>query len=147
MDWTKPALPPSDAPDVVARWLRDRECVKQLMQRYSYGVDTRDFAVVRSVFHPDCRVEGTLEDGALEPYLEGIEEGIQQWAATFHFVGNQYVELDGERGHMESWCLGYHMEAEDSPIDDVAFRSMGCTPSATAVFRTRPSIGAGKGLV
>jgi hypothetical protein len=105
--------------EATTHWLRDQELIRQLIQRYFYGVDTPDFEVVRSVFHPDCRVEGTLEDGALEPYLEGIEEGLTQWAATFHFCGNQYVSVDGDRGHVESWCLGWHMEEEGSPIDDL----------------------------
>ncbi|MGE4652306.1 MAG: nuclear transport factor 2 family protein [Myxococcota bacterium] len=110
-----------DVADVAAnmRWLRDREQLKMLYQRYAFGVDSRNFEIVRSVFHPDCRVSGTLEEGALDPYLEGIEEGLQQWEATMHFMGNQYVEIDGDRGHVETWVVGYHMEAEGSPIDHV----------------------------
>jgi hypothetical protein len=42
---------------------------------------------------------------------------MYQWDATMHFVGNQYVEIAGDRGFVESWVLGYHMEADDSPID------------------------------
>lgn len=113
--------PPPDASDVAAnvRWLRDREQLRMLYQRYAYGVDTRDFALVRSVFHPECVVSGTLEDGPIEPYLEGIEAGLKQWDATMHFMGNQYVQLDGDTGHVETWVVGYHMEAPDSPLDDL----------------------------
>ena len=73
--------PAPDASDIDAnmRWLRDREQLKMLYQRYAYGVDTGDFEIVRSVFHPDCTVSGTLEDGAIDAYLEGIEAGLQQW--------------------------------------------------------------------
>lgn len=111
--------PPPDAADHESnvRWLRDREQLRMLYQRYAYGVDTGDFEVVRSVFHPECTVSGTLEDGPLEPYLEGIEAGLQQWDATMHFMGNQYVEIDGDRGHVETWVVGYHMEAPDSPLE------------------------------
>ena len=119
MDLTRPCLPPSSNPEEIAGWLRDLELIRQLMQRYACGVDTPDFEIVRSVFHPECRVEGTLEDGALGPYLEGIEEGLHQWDATFHFIGNQCVTIAGDEGQMESWCLGYHMEAKGSPIDDL----------------------------
>ena len=111
--------PAPDASDVEAnlRWLRDREQLEMLYQRYAYGVDTRDFEIVRSVFHPDCTVSGTLEDGPLEPYLEGIEGALAQWDATMHLMGNQYVEIDGDRGHVETWVVGYHMEAPGSPLD------------------------------
>ena len=111
--------PPQNDHEATTRWLRDQELIRQLIQRYFYGVDTPDFEVVRSVFHPDCHVEGTLEGGALGAYLEGIEEGLAQWGATFHFCGNQYVTVDGDKGHVESWCLGWHMETESSPIDDL----------------------------
>ena len=108
-----------DASDLEAnvRWLRDREQLAMLYQRYAYGVDTKDFDTVRSVFHPDCVVSGTLEEGELEPYLEGIEAGLEQWPATMHFMGNQYVQIDGDRGHVETWVVAYHMEADDSPLD------------------------------
>ena len=63
--------PPPDASNLEAnvRWLRDREQLRMLYQRYAFGVDSGNFDLVRSVFHPDCTVRGTLEDGALEPYL------------------------------------------------------------------------------
>lgn len=115
----RPNIPPSDDLAATTRWLRDQELIRQLIQRYFYGVDTPDFELVRSVFHPDCEVVGTLESGRLGPYLEGIEEGLTQWDATFHFVGNQYVSVDGDSGHVETWCLGWHMEAEGSPIQDL----------------------------
>ena len=113
--------PAPDVSDVEAnmRWLRDREQLRMLYQRYAYGVDPRDFELVRSVFHPDCVVSGTLEDGPLESYLEGIEEGLKQWDATMHFMGNQYVRVDGDEGHVETWAVAYHMEADDSPLDDL----------------------------
>ena len=64
-----------------------------------------DFEIVRSVFHPDCVVSGTLEDGAIGSYLEDIEETLGQWAATMHFMGNQYVSVAGNEGHIETWAV------------------------------------------
>jgi hypothetical protein len=111
------APPPSSDAEATLRWLRDREIVRNLYRRYAFGVDSIDFELVRSVFHPDCVVVGTAEQGTLDDYLNGIEEALHQWDATMHFVGNQYIEIDGDRGHVESWVVGYHMEAEGSPID------------------------------
>jgi SnoaL-like domain len=115
----EPKIPDADDLEANVRWLRDLELIRALPQRYAFGVDTSDFEIVRSVFHPDCTVVGTLEDGPLEPYLEGIEEGLQQWAATMHFMINQYVTVDGDTGHVETWSLAHHMEADGSPIDDL----------------------------
>jgi hypothetical protein len=114
-----PESPPPDASDLAAnvRWLRDREQLRMLYQRYAYGVDTGDFALVRSVFHPDCEVEGTLEAGGIDAYLEGIEAGLSQWDATMHFMGNQYVDLRGDEAQVETGVVGYHMEAPGSPLE------------------------------
>lgn len=111
--------PPPSADDLAGtvKWLRDRELIKGLYERYAYGVDSRNFDLVRSVFHPDCVVAGTLESGSLADYLDGIEQSLHQWDATMHFVGNQYVELNGDVGFVESWVVGYHMEADGSPLD------------------------------
>ena len=119
MNFRESAPPdPSDL-EATVRWLRDRELIKNLYRRYAFGVDSIDFDLVRSVFHPECVVAGTLEEGSLDDYLEGIEEALHQWEATMHFMGNQYIELDGDRGHVETWVVGYHMEAEHSPIDHI----------------------------
>lgn len=111
--------PAPDAADHAAnvRWLRDREQIKDLYRRYAFGVDSIDLDLVRSVFHPDCVVVGTLEEGSLDGYLEGIAEALHQWDATMHFMGNQYIEIDGDRGHVETWVVGYHMEAPGSPLE------------------------------
>jgi hypothetical protein len=115
----EPAIPDANNLEANVRWLRDLELIKQLPQRYAYGIDTMDFEIVRSVFHPECRVTGTLDDDSLEPYLEGIEEGLKQWAATMHFMGNQYVRIEGDRGHVETWAVAHHLEDDDSPLDDL----------------------------
>ena len=60
---------------------------------------------------------GRSKPAALDGYLAGIEEGLKQWDATMHFMGNQYIELDGDTGRVESWVVGYHMEAPGSPLD------------------------------
>ncbi len=110
---------PPEASDLAAnlRWLRDREQIKDLYRRYAFGVDSLDFALVRSVFHPDCVVVGTLEEGSLDDYLEGLEAALPAWEATMHFMGNQYIEIGDGRGRVETWVLGYHIEAEGSPLD------------------------------
>jgi hypothetical protein len=113
---SSPPPPATDAAATIA-WLRDRELIKDLYDRYAYGVDSVDMDLVRSVFDDDCVVVGTMEEGTLDDYLEGLEEGLLMYDATMHFKGNQYVELHGDRAFVETWVIGYHMEAPGSPID------------------------------
>ena len=135
--------PAPDVSDVEGnlRWLRDREQLKMLYQRYAYGVDTGDFEIVRSVFHPDCTVSGTLEEGVLDSYLEGIEAGLKQWEATMHVMGNQYVEIEGDRGRVETWVVGYHMEAPESPLEHLVLGLR----YLDEVVRVAANVGAGLG--
>ena len=117
MSFHESAPPPASDHELTVRWLRDRELIKNLYRRYAFGVDSLDFDLVRSVFHPDCVAVGTAESGDLDGYLQGIEEALPVWDATMHFVGNQYIEINGDEGRVESWVVGYHMEADDSPLE------------------------------
>ena len=117
MDYRSSPPPPPDDLAASVAWLRDRTLIADLYNRYAYGVDSLDMALVRSVFHPDCEVVGTMEQGSLDDYLEGIEQGLAMYHATMHFKGNQYIALDGDRATVETWVVGYHMEAPGSPLD------------------------------
>ncbi len=101
------------------RWLRDRELIRELPQLYAYGIDTRDFDVVASVFHSDCVVSGTMRTAGIERYLKLLEPGVRQYHATMHFMGNQYLRVEGDAGHVETYAVAYHIEADDSPIEDL----------------------------
>ena len=109
--------PPIDDPVATLTWLRDREVIKNLYDRYAYGVDSIDIDLVRSVFHPDCVVVGTMEEGTIDDYLDGLADGLRAYAATMHGKTNQYVELDGDEAFVETWVVAHHMEAPGSPID------------------------------
>ena len=119
------ALPFRDVPDDAdtMRWLRDRELIKDLPLRYAHGIDTDDWEKVASVFHPECRVEGTMQTNDIRPYLEALEPGVKQYHATLHFMGNQYVrpgtQDEPDRGHVETYAVAYHIEPEFSPHDDL----------------------------
>jgi hypothetical protein len=117
MELRASAPPPADDPAANIAWLRDRTLIADLYDRYAYGVDSIDMDLVRSVFHPDCVVIGTVQQGPLDEYLAGIERGLAMYHATMHFKGNQYIALDGDRAHVETWVVGYHMEAPRSPLE------------------------------
>lgn len=113
--------PPPPADDIAATvaWLRDRELIKDIYSRYAYAVDSIDVDLLRTVFHPDCVIVGTMEEGTLDDYIQGLVESLPAYEATMHFKGNQYVEMAGDTAFVESWVLGYHREAADSPIDSL----------------------------
>ena len=113
--------PPPPVGDMAATvaWLRDRELLKDLYNRYAYGVDSVDIDLVRSVFHPDCVVVGTMEEGSIEEYLDGLDAGLLAYEATMHMHGNDYICIDGDEASIETWVINYNAEPPDSPIDNL----------------------------
>ena len=107
--------------ETTVRWLKDRELIKELPQRYAQGIDSIDFDLVRSNFHPDCQISGTVISGPLDPYLDWTEAELHKFEATLHFMGNQYIDLEegADEGHIETWAVAYHMRADDSGADDL----------------------------
>jgi hypothetical protein len=101
------------------RWLRDRELIRDLPQVYAHGIDTRDWKKVRSVFDDACHVDGMMGSLPIDAYLEKLRPGVEAYPATLHFMGNQYVRIEGDRGHVETYAVAYHMEAEGSPHPDL----------------------------
>ncbi len=128
-------------PDEI-RWLKDRELIRELPQRYAYGIDTRDWSLVRAQFADDCRVEGNMGEAPIEPYLERLRPGVEAYPATMHFMGNQYVRIEADSGHVETYAVAYHMEADDSPIEDLVLGVRYCddvarTPDGWRIRRRR----------
>jgi len=109
--------PPRDDLAATVAWLRDRELIKDVYARYAYAVDSVDGDLLRTVFHPDCVVVGTMEEGSVDEYIDGLLESLPAYEITMHFKGNQYVDLSGDEAFVETWVVAYHVEAADSPID------------------------------
>ena len=107
--------------ETTVQWLKDRELIKEVPQRYARGIDRIDFDMVRSAFHPDCQISGTVISGDLDPYLDWTERELHKFDATLHFMGNQYIDLEegADEGHIETWAVAYHMRPEDSDVGDL----------------------------
>ena len=50
-------------------------------------------------------------DHICDSHLQGI--------AHSHQIANVIIRLDGDRAFVETWVIGYHMEAPGSPIDSL----------------------------
>jgi ketosteroid isomerase-like protein len=87
------------------RTLLDRAHIHDALMRYSRGVDRGDGDLVRSVFHPDATLD--MGRGPMSPAT--LAEGIAKMTATgtMHFIGNEYVEVDGDSAHSETYFISY----------------------------------------
>jgi hypothetical protein len=87
------------------RALLDKAQIHDVLMRYSRGVDRGDGELVTSCFHPDA----TLDYGRGPMSAAALAEGIAKMAATgaMHFIGNEYVEVDGDTGYGETYFISY----------------------------------------
>jgi len=87
------------------RILLDKAQIHDVLMRYSRGVDRGDADLVMSVFHP----EATLDMGRGPMSAATLAEGITKMTATgtMHFIGNEYVEVDGDTAYSETYFISY----------------------------------------
>jgi SnoaL-like domain len=79
--------------------LIDRLEIQDLLARYARGVDTKDWALWRTVFTPDAHIDyrsaGGIE-GDREAVAKWLEESLAAFPMTQHFITNIECELDGD---------------------------------------------------
>ena len=87
------------------RALLDKAKIHDTLMRYSRGVDRGDGELVVSCFHPDATLD--MGRGPMSP--AALAEGIAKMKATgtMHFIGNEYVEVDGDSAYSETYFISY----------------------------------------
>jgi ketosteroid isomerase-like protein len=92
------------------RGLLDKTQIHDALMRYCRGVDRGDGDLLMSVFHPDA----TLDMGRGPMSAATLAEGIAKMTATgtMHFVGNEYVEVEGDTAYSETYFISYATVAD-----------------------------------
>jgi len=103
--------------ETIARELKDRDEIGRLIRTYAHGVDRRDWGLVRSCFSDDAEAQGSRSTGPIEPYLAALRPGVEYYPTTMHFMGNQLIELDGDRASVETYAVAYHWKDEVAGTD------------------------------
>ena len=93
---------------ISAAELSDREEIRDVLFRYTRGIDRLDLALVRSCYHPDAHDDHGAFRGDLEGFLAWVGDVLSYFESTMHFIGNQLIEVDGDVAHTESYCVAYH---------------------------------------
>jgi len=95
------------------RTLLDKAQIHDALMRYSRGVDRGDGELVMSVFSPDA----TLDYGRGPMSPAALAEGIARMTATgtMHFIGNEYIEVDGDTAYGETYFISYATITDQGP--------------------------------
>jgi uncharacterized protein (TIGR02246 family) len=102
------------------RDVADRLEIRALVDAYARAADHVDGEGAAALFAPDG-VLRIFNRGQDDPVRErhGREEiatafaGLARYDVTLHVVANHYVELDGDTGRGETYCLAHHVHDGD----------------------------------
>jgi 3-phenylpropionate/cinnamic acid dioxygenase small subunit len=87
----------------------DKLEIHELLARYARGVDTKDWALYRSVFTPDAAIDyssaGAIA-GTRDEVAAWLEAGFVNIPMTQHFISNIEIELDGD--HAKARAMFYN---------------------------------------
>ena len=100
----------------------DLSLIQQVLVRYANAIDELAFDALASVFTPDARASyggGPWLDG-LDAIIEYISP-LRSFAASFHFMGNMQIDVDGDRAHATTRSLT-HLIASDGVLHARALR-------------------------
>ena len=87
--------------------------IRDLHVRYCRGVDRMDFDLLRTSFHPDATAEFGFFSGGLDDFVAMAKEALGIYTGTTHFIGNQLVEVTGDRAWAEHYTTATHHYAAD----------------------------------
>lgn len=107
--------------------LEDRVALRDLVEAYARCADRVDGDGLAALFMPEGVLRIVPRGAESSPRVRtGREEiataikGLTRYVATFHFVGNHYVTVDGDTGTGEAYCIAHHLLGESgSQVDHV----------------------------
>jgi hypothetical protein len=97
----------------------DKWAVVETVYRYAVGIDTRDFALYRSIFADEVAIDFSSYSGQAAAMLTG-DEWVSRvkplflgLAATQHSMTNPIVSLDGDRASCRMYMQAHHVYQPD----------------------------------
>jgi len=103
-----------------SREMSDRDALADLAADYARCVDRGDPEGVAACFAPDgvLRIVNLAEGGKVVAERTGRDEIVRaisrmSYDATFHFVGQQQVDIDGDTATGETYCIAHHLTIPD----------------------------------
>ncbi len=116
--WAPTGVTGVSSDDPAVRWLLDRAEIHDLMMRYALGIDLRDYERIRTCFGPSFEASyGIASFTDIEELINFIK-GVEFFASTTHFLGNQLIEVDGDRALMETPAMITHRQEKDGTTDE-----------------------------
>jgi 3-phenylpropionate/cinnamic acid dioxygenase small subunit len=82
-----------------SRELVDRLAINDVLVRYAWAIDTKDWNTLDNVFTPDAHIDYTATGGiagSLAEIKPWLAESLAAFPATQHLLSNSQVTIDGD---------------------------------------------------
>ncbi|MCB2067378.1 MAG: nuclear transport factor 2 family protein [Erythrobacter sp.] len=83
--------------------------LRRLVERYCRGIDRRDFALVRSLYHDDAVDDhGSMFRGGPDAFVAWLPQAMAPWELTIHTLGNSVFAVAGDLAEGEHQVRAWH---------------------------------------
>lgn len=107
------------------RRLADREAIRDTLHAYAAGMDTRDWALLRSVFDPEIVIDTTQElwDGnradrrwhGVDAVMKNFEGVVGKHFVSHHMITNHRITIDGDTARAVGYLHSVHLDDPQKP--------------------------------
>lgn len=96
----------------------DKHEIHETLVRYAHSVDRGDWALLRSVYHPDAFDDHVDYRGDLEGLIEWLAERFSKLDNSIHFLGNSFIEfIHDEQALVETYFASRRLvNHQSSPV-------------------------------
>lgn len=91
--------------------IADEHDLRELLLLYCRGVDRRDMALLRSVFHEDAGIDygAAFYAGPVAGFLANVPAALSSFGITQHHITNSVFRCAGDTAQGESYFIAYHL--------------------------------------
>jgi SnoaL-like domain len=92
----------------------DERAIRQVLLRYSRGIDRRDAELVRSCYHEDATDSHGRFHGTRDEFVDWVIPNLGRYASTSHYLMNMLIEVEGDGALSETYATAYHAAADEA---------------------------------
>jgi hypothetical protein len=99
--------------DAALQALLDREAVGNVLHRYAKAIDSKDWALLETVFTEDVEADfrsfgGREVQKGRDTWVAAVKSTIAGLDATQHMTGNHVARVDGDRATLNAYIIAAH---------------------------------------
>lgn len=104
--------------------ISDRLEIQDLLARYSYAIDERDWDALDSVFLPDAQIDYTETGGAKGSYPEikaWLAKALERFPSYQHMIATMKLDITGDEARCRTILFNPMVHRDDAGKDQVFF--------------------------